>query len=341
MWSNASIGNISSGVVHYDIAPDGTLVFSPLEARLPGRTLVSVDRQGRQERLSPSQRAYHYPLFSPDGKRIAVTVQTEVDAWDTFVLDIGSGAWTRVNLSGDASPSSGWAPRPGFFNVAWMPDGERLVFDGSSSDGDLGLLVVTVDGSEPPEAFHTGVIAQWPVVAPDGSAVLFTVLPRSGEQDIWRVALTGKSEAEPWLATPNNNEVRPKFSPDGKWVVYMSNDSGRFEAYVRPYAGSDVRYQVSTRGAFPPRWASHGREIVFRTGRILWSAPIRTSPTFMAGPPQMLFELPEDMGGDLDVSPDGQHFVLVQNDPIELRPFDLVVVPGWIEEMKARLAAAK
>jgi serine/threonine-protein kinase len=290
MWSSASIVNVTSGVVHYDIARDGTLLFSPREARLPMRTLVSVDRQGRQETLSPSQRAYHYPLFSPDGKRIAVRVQTDFSAWDTFVLDIGSGAWTRVSVNGEASTSSGWAPRPGFFNVAWMPDGERLVFDGSSS-GDLGLLVVTVDGSEPPQTFPTGVIAQWPVVAPDGSAVLFAINSRPGDFDIWRVALTGKSAAEPWLATPSE-EVRPKFSPDGKWIVYYSDDSGRFEAYVRPYAGSDVRYQVSTRGASPPRWASDGREIIFRSGRILWSVPIRTSPTFMAGPPQMLFELP-------------------------------------------------
>ena len=77
MWSSASIAGITSGVVHYDIARDGTLLFSPREARLPKRTLVSVDRQGRQESLAPLQRAYHNPSFSPDGKRIVVTVATE------------------------------------------------------------------------------------------------------------------------------------------------------------------------------------------------------------------------------------------------------------------------
>lgn len=109
---------------------------------------------------------------------------------------------------------------------------------------------------------------------------------------------------------------------------------------MRPYTGSVVRYQVSTQGGASPRWARDGREIIFGNRRSLWSAPVRTSPTFIAEPPQMLFELPEDILGDYDVSPDGQHFVMVQNDPIELRPFDLVVIPGWIEEMRARLAAA-
>ncbi len=339
MWSSASIVNVTSGVVHYDVARDGTVLFSPREARLPQRTLVSVDRQGRQEILSPSQRAYHYPLFSPDGRRIAVTVQTDVGAWDTFVFDVGSGAWTRVSVKGETSTSSGWAPRPGFYNRAWMPDGERLVLDGSSPR-DRGLLVVTVNGSEPPQVFPNGVLAEWPVVAPDGSAVLFAINSRPGDYDIWRVALTGKSVAEPWLATPNS-EWRPTFSADDRWVAYQSDDSGRTEIYVRAYFGSGGRQQVSTQGGDHPRWPRDGREIFFRSGRSLWSAAVRTSPLFIAGPPLKVFELPEDILGDYDVAPDGQHFVMVQNDPIELRPFDLVVIPGWVEEMKSRLAAAK
>jgi serine/threonine-protein kinase len=340
MWSSASIVNVTSGVVHYDVARDGTLLFSPREARLPKRTLVSVDRQGRQETLAPSQRAYYYPLFSPDGSRIAVRVQTDVGAWDTFVLDIGSGAWTRVSVNGGTTTDSVWEPHPGFFTVAWMPDGERLVLDGSSS-GDHGLLVARVDGSEPPQVFPTGVSAQWPAVAPDGSAVLFVVQPRPGDLDIWRATLTGNSEVEPWLAT-RNIERRPQFSPDGRWVAYFSDDSGREEIYVRPYAGSAVTHQVSAQGGASPLWArGDGGEIIFRSRRSLWSASVRTSPRFIAESPQRLFELPEDILGDYDVSPDGQHFVMVQNDPIELRPLDLVVVSGWVEEMKARLAAAK
>ncbi len=188
--------------------------------------------------------------------------------------------------------------------------------------------------------FHTGVIAYWPVVAPDGSAVLFAIQPRTGDFDIWRVALTGKIAAEPWLATPNF-EWCPKFSPDGRWVVYVSSDSGRMETYVRAYSGSGGRQQVSTQGGDHPRWSRDGQEIFFRNGRSLWSARVLISPTFAADTPQKLFDLPEDILGDYDVSPDGQHFVMVQNDPIELRPFDLVVIPGWVEEMKSRLAAAK
>jgi len=109
---------------------------------------------------------------------------------------------------------------------------------------------------------------------------------------------------------------------------------------VRPYTGSAVRYQVSTEGGVVPRWSHSGEEIFFRSGRSLWFARVRTSPSFTADPPQKLFDLPEEIAGRLyDVSPDGQRFLMVQVDPLELRPLGLVVIPGWVEEMKARLTA--
>jgi dipeptidyl aminopeptidase/acylaminoacyl peptidase len=159
--------------------------------------------------------------------------------------------------------------------------------------------------------------------------------------DIWRIALTGEGDAEPWLATPSE-EWSPRFSPDGQWIVYYSDDSGRGEIYVRPCAGSGVRHQISTHGGVVPRWSRDGAEIFFVNDGSLWSARVRAFPTFAAETPQKLFEVPENAEGDwYDVSPDGERFLMVQVDPLELRPFDLVVVPNRIEEMKSRLASAK
>lgn len=211
MWSNPSMWGISSGVVEYDIARDGTLLFSLREARLPKRTLVSVDREGRRETRSPSQRAYLNPRFSPDGRRIAVSVQTGVSVFDPFVLDIGSGAWTRVNVEGE-TPTGPGSERPNFYAAGWMPDGERLLLIATWSRNP-GMLLVPIDGSEPPEMFaiERG-DPRGLTVAPDGSSVLAARQPQAGDWDIWRVALTGKSAAEPWLATPNW-EDNPSFSP--------------------------------------------------------------------------------------------------------------------------------
>lgn len=99
---------------------------------------------------------------------------------------------------------------------------------------------------------------------------------------------------------------------------------------------------VSTEGGIFPHWSRDGREIFFRNEGTIWAAPVRASPSFAADPPHKLFDLAEDIWSDsYDVSPDSQRFVMVQKDPLELRPFDLVVVPGWVEEMKARLASTK
>lgn len=108
---------------------------------------------------------------------------------------------------------------------------------------------------------------------------------------------------------------------------------------MREYSGSGARHQVSTQGGSHPRWSRDGREIFFSSAASLWSAAVRTSPTFPSDPPRKLFPLTDEIVISLDfydVSPDGQHFVMIEKDPFELRPLELVV-----EEMKARLAAAK
>ncbi len=334
MSSSPSVGAALSGVVSYDLSREGTLLFSPLEARLPKRTLVTLDRKGAREALSPLQRAYHNLQYSPDGRRIAVTVRADTSVWDAFVLDMRSGAWTRVNVPEEVSASPR-SERP-YWVAAWMPDGERLLL----SDG-LGMLLVAVDGGDETERFSFAAIETATSVSPDASAFLAAMQPRPEDWDIWRVALTGVNAAEPWLATPSREED-PIFSPDGRWVAYESNDSGRGEIYVRAYMGSAVRHQVSTRGGRRSRWSRDGREIFFLSGGSLWSASVQTSPAFDAEGPQKLFDVPDDIERrDYDVSPDGQRFLMIQRDPLELRPLDLVVVPGWVEEMKSRLASTK
>jgi serine/threonine-protein kinase len=314
-----------AGNVFYDFARDGTLLFSPLEARLPKRTVVLVDRNGQRRPVSGTQRAYVDPVFSPDGRRIAVTVQTDVGTYGAFAVDVASGAWTRLGGGGD------------FWLRAWMPDGKRLLL------GDWeGLLLAPVDGSESTESLYRGE-AQYCAVAPDGSAVLFSWNPVPAQWDISRLELSESNEATPWLGTPSS-ELLPSFSPDGRWVAYVSNESGGGEIYTREYSGSGARHQVSTQGGSSPRWSRDGREIFFASQGSLVSAPVRTEPTFLSEPPRKLFPLSDEIlikFGFYDVSPDGQLFVMVEKDPFELRPVELVVIPGFIEEMKARLTAAK
>lgn len=287
-----------------------------------------MDREGRIESASSLQRPYFgRPLFSPDGARIAVAAYVDVDAWGTFVLDVASGAWSRVGGEGDLQAG------------AWMPDGKQLLLIGSSAE-DLGLLLAPIAGNETPRMLSHGEFGTL-AVSPDGTTLLFRRQGRPGDWDIWRMSLAGDERIEPWLATSEGAESSATFSPDGRFVAYQSDESGRDEIYVRAYPGGESKYQVSTQGGVVPRWSHDGREIFFLDGRAIWSAAVHTAPTFASEPPRRLFVLSDEAMGGFDPSPDGKRFVMGEKDPIELRPLDLVIIPGWVEEMKSRLAAAK
>lgn len=108
---------------------------------------------------------------------------------------------------------------------------------------------------------------------------------------------------------------------------------------MRAYTGAATRYLVSTAGGAFPKWSHNGEEFFFLRGESLWSARVRMSPAFLTDAPQKLFDFPDDVWSRMyDASPDGQSFVTVRKDPLELRPLDLVAIPGWTEEMKSRLA---
>jgi serine/threonine-protein kinase len=140
-------------------------------------------------------------------------------------------------------------------------------------------------------------------------------------------------------------EVLPTFSPDGDWVAYRSNESGRYEIWVRPYPGPGPSHLVSTDGGETPLWSRDGTEIFYRNGQSLMSAAVRTKPDFSSDPPRVLFAIPDDIElfayGFYDATPDGQRFVMVQKDPVELRPPELVIIPNWITELEARMANAE
>jgi serine/threonine-protein kinase len=316
MWNSPGGVGSAAGQVFYDVTGNGTLLYSPREARLPARTLVLADREGRRKTISQSRGAFSVPRFSPDGKRIAVRADGRA-----MVVEIASDAWTVVGDRG--------VPE------AWMPDSAHLLL---VLPDNRGLALAPLDGSEPVKTLYVGE-GQTVSVVPDGSAVLFDRQRGAAQWDIWRLPLTDTGQAEAWLAT-ERSEDEPSVSPDGRFVAYKSNDSGRVEIYVRAYTGSGGRHLVSTRGGTLPRWARRGDEIFFVSDRGLWAASVRTSPTFASDPPRKLFDLPEEIAARFDVSPDGQHFAMVELDPFELRPLDIVVVPDFVEEMKARLSAA-
>jgi Tol biopolymer transport system component len=182
--------------------------------------------------------------------------------------------------------------------------------------------------------------AQYPTFwSANGEFLLFDDSPLSsqGSADIWVLPRNGPPR--PLIATAHE-ERAGRLSPDGRWVAYHSDESGRLEVYVRPFPNVDDRkWTISTAGGRRPVWASSGRELFYAAGSALMRVPVTVQgTTFSAGTPELLFSGPFDLATtDFSITPDGSHFIMVEGDP-NARPTQIHVVFGWTEEV-AHLAA--
>jgi Tol biopolymer transport system component len=230
----------------------------------------------------------------------------------------------------------------------WTPDGKRLAFI-SNKEGPENIFWQLADGSGGLERLttsdYTHVPHSW---SPDGQLLAFVEVSPTTGWDIWVLRVGGPStvsgqvgKPQPFLRTPFNESV-PRFSPDGRWLAYISNESGRFEIYVQPYPGPGGKWQISTEGGTEPAWNPNGRELFYRSGDRMMAVDIATQPGFAAGKPRMLFEGPYEpapiTNPNYDVSPDGQRFLMLK--PVEREqavPTQINVVLNWFEELKRRV----
>ena len=147
------------------------------------------------------------------------------------------------------------------------------------------------DGGGAPERLTTvSALAVWPYSwTPDGKTLLYLEHPADTGYDIWLVSLEGEGTSQPVLQT-RFNESNPAISPDGRWIAYQSDESGRYEVYVQPFPDLDGKWQVSTDGGLGALWAPDGGELFYRKGNAMMVASIDTEPTFTHGTPEVLFE---------------------------------------------------
>jgi eukaryotic-like serine/threonine-protein kinase len=223
----------------------------------------------------------------------------------------------------------------------WTPDGKRIAF-ASNKEGTLKIFWQLADGNGGRERLTTSQDPQLPGSwSADGQLLTFTETSPATGNDIWVLRMSDH-KAQPFLQTPFN-EGAPRFSPNGRWLAYVSDESGRFEIYVQPYPGPGGKWLISTEGGTEPVWNRNGRELFYRSGdKKMMAVDIITQPSFSAGKPRMLFEgqylanpLPNGTQPFYDVSPDGQRFLMLK--PIEqagATPTQINVVLNWTEELK-------
>ena len=289
---------VDFGVAQMALSRNGVLVRAPAAAS--PRTLELVDRSGRPVRIRPGIGTFDDPRFSPDGRFIAFALNGAI-----WRLDRAQG--TQVRLS----PDSG-ARRP-----AWSHDGRRVGYiQESSRTTDIRITPITGGGAA---VALPGVRAlePWEVLfTPDGRSALVRTVAKSGSRDIWLVPLDSTKPPVPLLQHPAN-EVAPALSPDGRWLAYVTTESGRAEVVVRSFPDMEAPVPVSLDGGTEPVWSPKGNELFYRSGPALIGAAVHTGPVFEVLRRTELFSDPSYLA-DLthqvyDAAPDGRHFVMVKN----------------------------
>jgi serine/threonine-protein kinase len=325
----------SSGAAQYSISATGSLVYVSGAVQSAQCKLVWVSRNGEAQPLVAPAHAYLGPRVSPDGRKIAVAIQEqEAQIWQ---YDLARETLTRLTFEGNN-------------NVApsWTPDGKRIAFI-SNAAAPQNIFWLLADGSGGLERLTTSQYTQVPMSwSADGQMLAFLEVNPSTGYDIWVLRMGDPSassgqvrKAEPFLRTSFNESV-PRFSRDGHWLAYISNESGRYEVYVQPFPGPGGKWQISTEGGTEPLWNPNGRELFYRSGNKIMAVDVTTQPGFAAGTPRKLFEgpyLPSPLTNpNYDVSPDGQRFLMLKpSESAEAAPTQINVVLNWFEELKRRV----
>ena len=295
------------------------------------RELVWVDYQGDEEPLAETSASYGEPRISPNGRELAMILYGTRLCY-VWTYDLERGSMTRVTFEGDNH------------GPLWTPDGEALTY--SRREGSANIYTQPADGSGSAEIVY---VAQGRVRpgswSPDGTTLAFHEHTPGTGYDLW--VLHNGEERRSFLQTPFMEQY-PEFSPDGKWIAYGSNETGRSEVYIRPYPGPGRKVSISIDGGVVPRWSSSGDELFFRaplgeeggrprtTHRRVMAVSIEIDPDVRVGQPRLLFDGANYIGGvSYDVAPDGKRFVMVKAGADAIgEGAEIRVVVNWFEELE-------
>jgi serine/threonine-protein kinase len=323
------------GGVNAVVAGDGTLAYVLGTVEGTPRTLVWVDRQGRETPIPVPPRPYLLPALSPDGTRVAVFANDQQR--DLWVWDLRRTTLTRLTS----------APGVDVVHV-WTPDSRRLIFT-SERAGVRNLFWQAADGAGAVERLTESPNTQYPTgVSPDGRRLIFADDFPTTADDVMAIELDATRRVTPLVQSPfieRNGTV----SPDGRWLAYEANDSGRFEIYVRPFPDvSGGVWQVSTIGGTRPIWTRSGQELIYvsPTGALM-GVEVARGPAWAATTPTLVVKEGyltnlNWWGRSYDVSPDAQRFLMIKEGGADgtAAPANIIVVQHWVEELK-RLVPTK
>jgi Tol biopolymer transport system component len=354
---------VLEGFVRFAISQSGILVYVP-RARsgfAPQQgTLVWVNSQGKEEPLAAASNAYAGARISPDGTKVALTIGSSAPnapaalATDIWIWDIGRETPTRLTSNG------AWDP-------LWTLDSKRIVFRFRSQEKP-GVYCKARDGTgkevrlDPEQNQIDLVPSSW---SADGKTLLLTGRkgptgpmrgPAGGPTSqvgyrrgpttllgaIYALSMEGDHNLKALIKEENYGVSAPEISPDGRWMAYVSNESGTLEVYVRPFPEVEKwKEKVSTNGGDLPLWSPDGRELFYRNGDSVMAVAVQTQPTFKLAKAVRLFQN-KNLQGGWDIHPDNKRFLMVKPaaataQPTTSRTPDKInIVLNWFEELKQK-----
>jgi serine/threonine-protein kinase len=312
------------GAAQYAVSRTGTLLFVPGGSTTRAAVLKWVDQSGKTQPVAAPAAAYQDVRISPDGRAAVLTVDNaNAGLW---ILDFEPSAITRLTLEWNNNYPE------------WSPDGSRVIFS-SSRAGARRLFWQDVDGRTGPEPLTSAASEQPDAptrasLSPDGRVLAFDRWDPKTGWDIWTLAMNEGRQLRPFLATTFNERL-PRFSPDGRWIAYESDETGRPEVYVQPFPGPGRKLRISTDGGTLPVWARDGRELFYRglDGASVMSRAMASPPSLSRGEPRLLFK--QQSSYPFDVARDGRFLIIEDQPPAPLSP--ITVVLNWFEELKAKV----
>ena len=321
-------GIAASGVLYFDVADNGTLVYAESDPGANQLELAWLDRSGTLESLGLPPREYQGPRISPDGKRIAVTIGPSGGrSGDVWIHDPASGALNKLSLEGRS-----WTP-------VWSRDGRDITYATILPTGEDQFRSRPATGGAEPQTvieFDQGLARQPVAWMPDGSLLAWedAGTPNGGNVVYFP---PGAREPLPIARTPAI-ETQASASPDGRFVAYALDASGASEIYVQPFPPTGAKWQVATGGTMPV-WSRDGRQLYFLAGRSLMAAPVTTIGGFSIGAPRKLLDMPPalvlltDTTTNFDIAADGR-FLVVRQTSQENTSGHLVVALDWFTTLQ-------
>jgi eukaryotic-like serine/threonine-protein kinase len=331
------------GYVAYDISRTGLLVsLSGGEMVVGNRTLNWVDRTGVPLPINTTARAYSQPSLSPDNKHVAVAIGDPLRQSDIWVLDLGQNTAKQITFTKAGETAA--AP-------LWTPDGKRLIY--SSGAHGRSLFWKAADGSGPEELLYSSDLIDQPVAgrilgtscSPDGRFLVF----QQGDLrhfNLWLLSLSGEHKASPLLESGFTRtypleggftRAYPQISPDGHWLAYTSDESGRPEVYVQPFPALGEKWLVSAGGGEEARWSKDGRQLFYRQGDKMMAVDIQTNSIVKQRSPRLLFAgvyARSNFWTNYDVA-DGHRFMMLKQEDEARAKQVLRVVLNWTDELKS------